>query len=99
MFGIGLSELIVIGVIALIVVGPDKLPELARQAGKLFVQFRRMSNDVRHSVEGFINQAEDEIRKEEQAALKSLLALNEPTAPPPGVADTHDKFENKTTSP
>src|SRR5262245_29219276 len=50
MFGIGLPELIVILVVALLVFGPAKLPELARSLGKGLAEFRRASSDLRQSV-------------------------------------------------
>jgi Tat protein translocase TatB subunit len=51
MFNIGFPELILILVVALLVVGPSKLPELARSMGKAFGQFRRMADDVRDTIE------------------------------------------------
>jgi sec-independent protein translocase protein TatB len=53
MFGVGLPELAVIAFVAVLVFGPDKLPDLARQAG-------RMARQVRE----FANQARDELREE-----------------------------------
>ena len=47
MFDVGLAELAVIAFVAVLVVGPDKLPDLARQAGRLLRQLRRMANSAR----------------------------------------------------
>jgi Tat protein translocase TatB subunit len=47
MFGIGMTELIVIFAIALIVLGPKRLPELARSLGRGIAEFRRASMDLR----------------------------------------------------
>jgi sec-independent protein translocase protein TatB len=51
MFGIGLPELIIIMVVALIVVGPSRLPDLARSLGRAFNEFRRMADDVKETLE------------------------------------------------
>jgi TatA/E family protein of Tat protein translocase len=47
MFGIGMTELLVIFAIALVVLGPKKLPELARSLGRGLAEFRRASSDLR----------------------------------------------------
>lgn len=47
MFGVGLTELAVIAFVAVLVFGPDKLPELARQAGQLVRQLRRFATSAR----------------------------------------------------
>ncbi len=47
MFGIGMTELLVILVIGLLVLGPRKLPELARSLGRGLAEFRRASTDMR----------------------------------------------------
>jgi sec-independent protein translocase protein TatA len=47
MFGIGMTELMVILAIALVVLGPKKLPEIARSLGRGLAEFRRASSDMR----------------------------------------------------
>jgi len=51
MFGIGLPELILIMAVALIVVGPDKLPELAKTLAKQMVELKRAANTLRESLQ------------------------------------------------
>jgi len=65
MFNIGFPELILILVVALLVVGPSKLPELARSMGKAFGQFRRMADDVRDSIDYEIDTADKEPERKE----------------------------------
>jgi len=51
MFDIGLQEMLVVGVIALLVFGPSKLPELGRMVGRALREFRRASDEFRSTVE------------------------------------------------
>jgi TatA/E family protein of Tat protein translocase len=51
MFDIGLQEMLVIGVIALLVFGPSRLPELGRMFGRAMREFRRASDEFRSTVE------------------------------------------------
>src|SRR5207245_9951057 len=55
MFDIGLQEMLVIGVIALLVFGPSKLPELGRMVGRAMREFRRGSEEFRQTVETSLN--------------------------------------------
>lgn len=50
MFGIGMTELLVVLVVALLVLGPKRLPEIARSLGRGMAEFRRASNDLRTSL-------------------------------------------------
>ena len=51
MFNIGPFELLVIFIVALIVIGPKKLPELARALGRAVGEFKRATNDLRSSLD------------------------------------------------
>ena len=75
MFGIGMQEIVLICVIALIVVGPKKMPELARALGKGYGEFRRAFDEMKRNVETDFQT--DEIRR-------SLLDL--PPRPSPVVS-------------
>jgi len=75
------QDSIVIFFIALLIFGPKKLPELARQLGKLMAEFRRASNEFRM-------QMEDELRLSEQEEQQKKIAAMEAAAPAtPAITD------------
>ena len=83
MFGsIGMPELIIILVIALIIFGPRKLPELGRSLGRSINEFKKASNELRST-------REEEIRIEEQHDRTTAAAsATPPAATPPPVDAT-----------
>ncbi len=95
---IGIPELIFIFLIALLIFGPRKLPELGRNLGKAMTEFRRASNDLRHAVEEevreFERQAEDTKRAAKEAValdeIGSIDPMAEPAASPAGSAEPHE---------
>jgi len=78
MFGIGSTELLIILVVALILIGPQKLPELMKMFGKGLSEFRRMSTDVKSTLEREIQKA-DELKRIEE--MKNELFGDEAPKP------------------
>lgn len=70
MFDVGLSELMVIAVVALIVLGPERLPRVARTAGHLLGRLQRYVNDVKADINREIQL--EELRKVEQQFHQSV---------------------------
>ncbi len=68
MFGIGMPELMIILVIALVVLGPQKLPEIARSLGKGLAEFKRAGTDFARNLEEEGRSAERERLAREGAA-------------------------------
>ena len=95
MFGIGMTELLVILVVALIVFGPTKLPELARSLGKAMNEFRRASSDLRAT----FNDAVEPPPQPKLPAAPPTIAAPPPAQPATGDAVAHAPADERREPP
>ncbi len=75
MFDIGFSELMVIAVVALIVIGPEKLPKVARTVGHLFGRMQRYVNDVKSDISR--EMALDDLRKLQSSMQDTVQSIEQ----------------------
>ena len=99
MFGIGTTELLVILLVALVILGPKKLPQIARSLGKALGEFKRVSTDVKHKIDQEVDnlereektqKAKSELLPEDYAAETSAADAATGTAAPAADADAAD---------
>jgi TatA/E family protein of Tat protein translocase len=72
MFGLGVTEVLVILVIAFLLFGPQQLPEIGRQVGKAVKGFKEATDDIRKSVEPELNLMQAEMKSIEQDLQSSM---------------------------
>jgi Tat protein translocase TatB subunit len=89
MFNVGGPELLVIFLVALIVLGPGKLPEAARQLGKAVQEFRRMSTGFRAELRDALNEPVDTTSSSTARRGNPLLRDDRPV-PPEGTGTVPD---------
>jgi len=75
---LGLPEMVFIFLLALVLVGPSKLPEVARQLGKFLAEFKRASNEFKHQLETEMLNIELEERAKKPQESPTVLPPEEP---------------------
>lgn len=91
MFDIGFSELVVVGVVALIVIGPERLPKVARTAGHLLGRFQRYASSVKSDISREMQL--DELRKAGEGFKASVQSTISEVESQANVVDDYLKEE------
>ena len=98
MFGIGMPEMILILAVALIVIGPKKLPDLAKSLGKAMGEFKKATSDLKDSMQidtelKDVKTAFNDINRDEKKETRTVPSENEKpgeAAGPAGPDETHE---------
>lgn len=90
---LGMPEMLFIFLLALVVFGPKRLPELARQLGKIMAEFKRATNDFKYQIENEIEQLDYQQKNEEREKSRAQQLVDGeltilPPPPPGSVSST-----------
>jgi sec-independent protein translocase protein TatB len=90
MANLGMADSLILMVMALVVFGPRRLPQIGRQIGKLMYEFRKASNDFKFQMEEELRTSEEaDRRKKEEDRLRALAAAT-PAQPALSETASHD---------
>src|SRR5262245_32524631 len=87
MLNLGAGEVILILVVALLILGPKRLPELARGLGKFMREFRRQTDEVRSVVEREFYRMDQDLNSTEADQPNNILPVQAPRPPPALMAE------------
>jgi sec-independent protein translocase protein TatB len=90
MFGIGMQELVLILVIALIILGPKKLPDVAKSLGRALNEFKRATSDIKESLD---------MDTSLNSVKKSFDAMNDTRPAPDPAAEATSEIKPPPASP
>lgn len=87
MFGIGMPEMLLLLAVALIVIGPKKLPDLARSLGRALGEFKRATSDLKDSIEtqtglGEVRDSINEVKEGIKAQVDTVGSIPDPSKAP-----------------
>jgi sec-independent protein translocase protein TatB len=92
LFDVAWSELMVVGAVALVVIGPKDLPKVMREVGKVVRQGRTMAQSFRAGFDEMMRESElDEIRKQTNSITQSIEAPLSTSSPSPSPSPADEK--------
>lgn len=92
MFGMSMTEIVIIAILALVLIGPDRLPEAAKTIGKTLKDFKKTTDGLKDQLETELYQAERSVKKMVEApevppvASAAMSATVRPAAPAPAAS-------------
>jgi sec-independent protein translocase protein TatB len=86
MSSLGMADTLILMILALVVFGPRKLPQIGRQIGKLMYEFRKASNDFKFQMEEELRMAEDADRRQKEEAQRQQALIGQAAVSAPAVA-------------
>ena len=96
---LGMADSLILMVLALVVFGPRRLPQIGRQIGKLMYEFRKASNDFKFQMEEELRNAEEADRRKNEEERLRALALAAPAQPAATIEATAPATTTTTESP
>jgi sec-independent protein translocase protein TatB len=98
MANLGMADSLILMVLALVVFGPRRLPQIGRQIGRLMYEFRKASNDFKYQMEEELRNAEEADRRQKEEERLRALALAAPTQTIESVSQVSEARPGATTS-
>ena len=93
-----MADSLILMVLALVVFGPRRLPQIGRQIGKLMYEFRKASNDFKFQMEEELRSAEEADRRKQEEEQRTKAALAAPAATPETAAPVETGLANDSSS-
>ncbi|HEY1901827.1 MAG TPA: twin-arginine translocase TatA/TatE family subunit [Terracidiphilus sp.] len=96
MANLGMADSLILMVMALVVFGPRRLPQIGRQIGKLMYEFRKASNDFKFQMEEELRTSEEADRRKKEEERQRTLALAAPAAEPVATVESATPLSDAT---
>lgn len=99
MFGVSFTELVMVFVVALLLFGPERLPQMARQLGKVLGDLRRGSDAVKREFYNSVYPPQDEISRDLRTTAQELRSLTSEFSSIPKLPTMHDILADSNAAP
>ena len=95
MFSVSSAEILTIAVVALLVFGPKRLPEIARKAGRVLREIRGAADDLKSGLEAEYREAIEPLRDARQEMQDAISGIDRPDPPKPKADEAPEEVEDE----